>query len=89
MSRWCIQKKLGQEVLTAKSIVDKVTPQHLACLEGHVDVLGEILARIPRITDALLPMDRDVLRRQWSSGRGICGDSASVEMHGTPYICSA
>ncbi len=54
-----IQTKLGQEVMTAKSTVDKVTPLHLACLEGHVDILEEILARIPRIADALLPMKRD------------------------------
>ncbi len=45
--------------MTAKPTVDKVTPLHLACLEGHVDVLEEILARIPRNRDAILPLDRD------------------------------
>ncbi len=54
-----VQDKLGQAVMTAKSTVDQVTPLHLACFEGHVDILEEILARIPRITDALLPLDRD------------------------------
>ncbi len=54
-----IQNKLGQEDMTTIPIVDKVTPLHLACLERHVDILEEILARIPRIRDALLPMDRD------------------------------
>ncbi len=45
--------------MTAKSTVDQVIPLHLARLEGHVDILEEILARIPRIADAILPLDRD------------------------------